>query len=565
MCGITGLVARGPLELDRCLLEAMTSCLRHRGPDAGGIHVDGQIGLGHRRLSIIDTSTAANQPLFNEDRSVAVIFNGEIYNYRELTAQLEQLGHRFRTRSDTEVLVHAWEQYGYDCVLHFRGMFAFCIYDAQRRELFLARDRLGKKPLYYTSWKDGFAFASEIKALLKVPAVAQELDLESLGEYVAYGNTLGERSIYRDIRRLAPGHWMSVDLRGEDPPRINRYWRLQVEPDDSPTEDDWTEMVDEALEEAVRLRLISDVPLGAFLSGGIDSSLVVAYMAKHSTRAVKTFAMAFADKSYDESANASAVARQLGTEHHEQLVTPHAAAVVDTLIDVFDEPFADSSAIPTFYLCETTRQSVTVSLSGDGGDESFLGYRRYGLSYWGDRVARTITPAGRSLLRRSAQGLSLANRLKRPLGRLAKTGFDHYNHAMGCSAEHLGLLRADIREQLGRSEGKMALDFRVCKSRSLLDRYAFTDIHNYLPDDVLVKVDRTSMHHSLEVRSPFLDHKVVELAARIPAHMKFRTPTGKTILRRILKRHLPSDLVDRPRRDSAYPWRRGSVDLSRRL
>ena len=555
MCGIAGIINAKGRPVDAQLVEAMTNVLRHRGPDAAATYIDRNVGLGHRRLSVIDTSDAAIQPMFNEDGKVVVIFNGEIYNFRALRQELESLGHQFRTRSDTEVIVHAWEQFGPGCLTRLRGMFALAVYDARRREVFLARDRLGKKPLYYRQTPRCMAFASEIKALRCLPGFSRELDLDGLGEYVSYGHTLGPRTIYQHVRRLPPAHYLHMSVAGDRlEPKIERYWALTPNSDPTCSEDEWLERIDSEISEAVRLRLVSDVPLGAFLSGGIDSSLIVAYMTRHAQEPVRTFTMGFREPSHDESSYAAAVARHLGVEHSLQVVEPNAVDVLDDLIDVYDEPFADESAIPTFYLCQLTRRNVTVALSGDGGDETFLGYDRYPFSHWMHRLGRGITPLGRSLLGALSRRLPYHARLRRPVQRMSYTDFDLYHHAMGYSDEMLELLRKDVRAALSPpNETKMALDYARCNGMPIPDRYAYTDLHNYLPDDILVKVDRASMHHSLEVRCPLLDHKVVELAAMIPWHFKLRGLTGKRLLRTLLRRFLPDELIQRPKRGFGVP------------
>ncbi len=555
MCGIVGLVRRSSDAVDRQLLEAMTERLRHRGPDASGLWLRGNVGLGHRRLTIIDTSTAANQPMANEDGSVVVAFNGEIYNFQQLGKELEAAGHRFRTRSDTEVIVHAWEEYGSRCVEKFRGMFAFAVWDVGRRQLFLARDRLGKKPLYYSLSSRQLAFASEIKALRLVPEIAGRVDLQALGDYASYGYTLGERTIYSDVVCLPPAHTLSLSISDDDlKSKLERYWDVRPEPDETLNEEDLLDQLDQVLSEAVRSRLISDVPLGAFLSGGIDSSLVVAYMRQHSPRRVRTFTMGFREASYDEAGWARAVAEHLDTEHHMQLVTPETVGELETLVDTYDEPFADASAIPTFYLSKITRQHVTVALSGDGGDESFLGYPRYFQSELLEKAGRWMTPVARRIVGAASRRLPYSSRLRLPLQRFSRSGFDLYNHALGHSDILIELLREDVRRQLPpATEGKMARDYNRCGSCEPIERYAYTDLMNFLPEDLLVKVDRASMHHSLEVRCPLLDHEVVEIALRIPTRMKRRGTTGKLLLRQLLRRHLPDHLIDRPKRGFGVP------------
>jgi asparagine synthase (glutamine-hydrolysing) len=562
MCGIAGTVSRDGSPVDQGRLKRMTDVQRHRGPDADGMFAAGKVGLGHRRLKIIDTSDEANQPLFNEDGSVAVVYNGEIYNFQELSRELAESGHVFKTRSDTEVLVHAWEEYGPDCLKKLRGMFAFAVYDAGKQVLFLARDRLGKKPLFYAFTPAGFAFGSEIKALLLAPGVGKDLDLAAVGEYGTYGNSLGERTIYRDIRKLLPGHRMLVDLSSPElRSEVKPYWRLEFDPDRETSEEEWIERLDQKLSEAVRLRLISDVPLGAFLSGGIDSSLITAYMVKHSPDKVRTFTIGFPQSSHDESRFAEPIAGHLGTDHHTEILTPQALEILPRLVEAYDEPFGDLSAVPTYYLCQMTRRHVTVALSGDGGDESFLGYNRYPGARALDRAGRLITPLGRRAAGWISRRLPDGFPAQRSLARVAKHGFELYDHVMGCSPERLALLQEDVRRAFEPADKKkMSGDYTRLGNLGLVERYQYTDLMNYLPDDILVKVDRASMHHSLEVRCPLLDQEVVELSARMPAKLKLAGWTGKKIIRRLLRKYLPARLFERPKRGFGVPfsaWFRG--------
>ena len=530
----------------------MTEARRRRGPDAQGLFVKDNVALGHRRLTIIDTSEAANQPMANEDGRVITVFNGEIYNFAALRAELERRGHAFRTRSDTEVLVHGWEEYGPALVQRLRGMFAFAILDLGTRRLFLARDRLGKKPLYYAVTDEAFLFGSELKAIREALPDPGPLDRVALVQYATYGNTLGERTIFERIRRLPPAHHLVLDVAAAPAaPRIERYWQLRLEPDRAPTEEEWLERVDASLSEAVRLRLISDVPLGAFLSGGIDSSLVVAYMRRHAST-VETFTIGFQAASHDESGYAAEVARALGTEHHMERVTPDALAILPDLVEAYDEPFADASAIPTYYLCRMTRRHVTVALSGDGGDELHAGYNRYLKAPYLEAAATLVTSVGRRLAGRAARVAPVGLKGRLLLERLPLSGFPLYNDLMGFTGMHLALLRSEVRAGLPAGpETSMASAFARASER--VPAMQDADLHHYLPDDILVKVDRASMWHSLEVRCPLLDQEFVELSARIPAALKIRGLTGKRLLRKLLYRHLPRALVDRPKMGFGAP------------
>jgi asparagine synthase (glutamine-hydrolysing) len=556
MCGIAGTVSRDGSPVDQGRLQKMTDAIRHRGPDADGIFTAVNVGLGQRRLKIINPSDDSNPPLFNEDGSVAVVYNGEIYNYQELTRELTGRGHVFKTRSDTEVLAHAWEEYGTDCPKKLRGMFAFAVYDARKQTLFLARDRLGKKPLFYSSTVDSFAFGSEIKVLLLAPGVGTELDLAAVGEYGTYGNSLGERTVYRDIRKLLPGHSMLVDLRSPElRSEVKPYWQLKFDPDLETGEEEWIERLDQKLSEAVKVRLISDVPLGAFLSGGIDSSLITAYMVRHSPDKVRTFTIGFSQSSHDESRFAEPIAERLGTDHHTEILTPQALGILPRLVEAYDEPFGDLSAVPTYYLCQMTRRHVTVALSGDGGDESFLGYNRYPGARALDRVGRLITPLGRRAAGWISRRLPDGFPAQRSLARVAKQGFGLYDHVMGCSPERLALLQEDVRRAFEPADKKkMAGDYARLGNLGLVERYQYTDLMNYLPDDILVKVDRASMHNSLEVRCPMLDQEVIEFSTRMPAKLKLSGWAGKKIIRRLLSKYLPARLFKRPKRGFGVPF-----------
>jgi len=502
--------------------------------------------------------------MFNEDGTVAVVFNGEIYNFSQLAERLTSEGHRFKTHSDTEVIVHAWEEYGEQCVTHFRGMFALAVYDLKQRKLFLARDRIGKKPLLYMADADCFVFGSEIKALAQFSRFRRELDLVALGDYVSYGNSIGQRTIYKGVRKLLPGHTLMLDTHTAVPqPIVAPFWQFRFDTDFRPSNSEWLDRLDEVLSEAVRLRLVSDVPLGAFLSGGIDSSLVVAMMARHCGHRVKTFTIGFDVASHDESTHAAAVARHLDTDHHVEYVRPDALEVLDHLIDAYDEPFADSSSLPTYYLSKITRQHVTVALSGDGGDELFGGYARYPWAWRMDLAGKFATPVGRWVAGRVANSMEWGRRAKWILEKIATPGSSLYTHIMGRCPDTWILLNSELRDEIANSwSDKLVEDFHRHDNLSTAERYQFVDLMNYLPDDILVKVDRASMYHSLEVRCPFLDNEFVELTARIPQRLKIRASEGKWILKRLAYRYVPREILDRPKKGFSVPlnkWFRGEL------
>lgn len=558
MCGIAGIVLPAGRAVDRERLVAMTETLRHRGPDSDGYLVAENVGLGHRRLTIIDLSREADQPLANEDGTVVVTFNGEIYNFQALRAELEERGHRFRSHGDSEVLVHLWEEHGPDLVDRLRGMFAFALWDRRAGRLLLARDRVGKKPLYWTSTPEGFFFASELEALRADPAVSREIDPAAIGELVVYGHVAGESSVLRGVQRLPAGCRLVLDTRSPQPaPQVERYWSFRPAPEEDVPAEEWLDRMDSVLDEAVRLRMIADVPLGAFLSGGIDSSLVVAHMVRHAPGRVRTFCIGFREAGWDESAHAQAVADYLGTDHETEIVTADAVAILPELIATYDEPFADPSAIPTYYLCRSARERVKVALSGDGGDELFFGYRRYTESANLERMGRWATPVGRRLARLAAGAFPPGAFLGRGLNRLSRRGFELYHHALGCSPVYLDLLTPEVRRAFESSAAAPAgATFAAAGAGAdlpFLQRCRAADLAQFLPDQILVKVDRASMRHSLEVRCPLLDQEMVELAARMPARGQIGLRDQKLLLRRLAYRHLPRRLLDRPKQGFAVP------------
>jgi asparagine synthase (glutamine-hydrolysing) len=564
MCGIAGLVMRPGERVDETLVERMTRAVAHRGPDAQGIFVDQNVAIGHRRLSIIDTREIANQPLWNADRTVGVINNGEIYNFQALREQLESRGYRFATNADTEAIVHGWTEWGEKVIERLRGMFALAIFDRRDGRLLLARDRLGKKPMHYALAEGRLAFGSEIKALLPVPWISRAHDRRAAGEYMVYGNVAGTRTIYAGIRRLDPGELMVVETRAERfVPRIERYFAPDPAADPRLDEREWLDAVDREIAEAVRLRLIADVPLGAFLSGGIDSSLVVAHMARLVPGKVKTFCIGFRETGWDESRHAQAVADHLGTEHTTEFVTADAAAMLPELVSTFDEPFADPSAIPTWYVAQMTRRHVTVALSGDGGDELFVGYKRYAESQALQRVGAALLPPGRALARSVSGGFRRGTFARRALERVAHREFDLYHHAHGWAPEFLDLLAPEVRGALGAAEEQEAYrDFNAPRDASFLRRCQMTDLGNYLPDQVLVKADRASMRHALEVRAPLLDQEVLRLALRMPPERQLSGRRQKLLLRKLAYRYVPPQLLDRPKQGFAVPldrWLRNEL------
>jgi asparagine synthase (glutamine-hydrolysing) len=544
----------------------------HRGPDEGGIHLEPGVGLAHRRLSIIDVSTG-QQPLFNEDRSVAVVFNGEIYNYQELVPELQELGHRFRTRSDTEVIVHGWESWGADCVRRFRGMFAFAIWDRNQDTLFLARDRLGVKPLHYAVLPDGMVlFGSEIKALLADASLDRSIDPLAVEEYFAYGYIADPRSIFNSIRKLPPACTLTV-RRGAAIEHPQRYWDLGSASHASLSRFEAQEELIARLREAVRIRLMSEVPLGAFLSGGVDSSAVVAMMAEASQDPVNTCSISFGDPAFDEARYAQMVAERYGTRHQVERVDPDDFDLIDRLASLYDEPYADSSAIPTYRVCELARKRVVVALSGDGGDENFAGYRRYSWHMREERV-RSMLPLA---LRRSLFGwlgevypkadwAPRALRAKTTLQALARDSVEGYFNCVALMRDEMRqrLFSASFRRSLG---GYRAVD--VLRGHALaaptedpLALIQYIDMKTYLAGDILTKVDRASMAHSLEVREPLLDHPLMEWLWQLPSAFKLGRGEGKLLFKEAMEPFLPDEILYRPKMGFAVPlarWFRGPL------
>lgn len=571
MCGINGVVYTDPRHpVDRALLRRLTATLAHRGPDADGFFWGEGVALGHRRLSIIDLSTG-DQPIFNEDGTKAVVFNGEIYNFHELRADLTERGHRFATASDTEALVHGWEEWGDGFVARLRGMFAFALWDRRHRRLLLARDRVGKKPLYYLHDADRLLFGSELKALLGDPSGKRAVSLEALDDYLTFGAVPAPRTIYQGVQQISPSHYM-VWENGRI--RTTEYWDLTYRPASRRSEAAWLEEFERVFSEAVRVRMMADVPVGAFLSGGVDSTAVVAAMAAQSSRPVVTTTVSFAETAFDEAPHARAVARTLDTEHHELLVEPRAVEILPTLVWHLDEPFADSSAVPTYYVARAARQRVTVALSGDGGDEVFAGYQwRYGLNLLEARLRRLVPGAvRRSLLGPLAAVWPKADRLPRPLRwkfllrNLSLEAEHAYFHDMSLftPADKRRLLTDGLQRRLNGYDPYPAFRSHFDRVQGLdpLSRLLYVDLKTWLPNDILVKMDRMAMANSLEVRSPLLDHKVIEFAATVPSELKYRRGTSKYLLKRYAEQRAPASAIHRPKMGFSIPlgaWLRGEL------
>lgn len=569
MCGIVGIVRNDHSDVDQALVQRMCAAIRHRGPDDDGFYFLGPVGFGMRRLSIIDVKGGA-QPIHNQDRTAWIVFNGEIYNYRQLRAQLEKLGHAFYTNSDTEAIVHAYDQYGADCPKHLRGMFAFAIWDERTQELFLARDRVGKKPILYAQVNGQFVFGSEFSALLQHPDISKDIDVEALNQYLSFMCVPAPLTAYRAIRKLEPGHSLRY-RKGEI--KIERYWQPDFSQKLDISEQEAGERAIEILRDAVKVRLMSEVPLGAFLSGGIDSSAVVALMSQESSAPVKTFSIGFEEQDFSELHHARRVAEHVGANHHEFIVRPDALEVLPILVEHYGEPYADSSAVPTYYVARETRKHVTVALNGDGGDESFAGYERYAAMRLAEQYHR-IPAVLRDNVMRQAIELMPSSETKRSRVRDVKRFVEaaslpkaeRYLRWVSVfdSQAKQDLYTENFKRETRADSAAGIIDpwFARANGSGIVDAALLTDIMTYLPNDLLVKVDIATMANSLEARSPFLDHHVIEFAASLPEKYKLRGLTTKYLLKRVLKKLLPAENLGRRKMGFGVPighWFRGKL------
>jgi len=569
MCGIAGQFRFDGRAVDAGAIERMALALYHRGPDDGGVWTAGPIGLGSRRLAVIDLSPRGHMPMRSADGALSIAYNGEIYNFQTLRTGLERAGHTFQSNSDTEVILQAYGAYGPSCVTRFRGMFAFGLWDARRRQLMIARDRLGKKPCFYHATASALWFASEPRVLLQDPDVAAAVDPAALHQFLALGYVPGPGSAFQGFHKLPPAHYLIVDADGRR--SLTRYWNPESVPQKPIRHEEAADQLLERLEEAVRLRLIADVPVGAFLSGGIDSSLIVAIMRKLSSGRVRTFSIGFEAQEYNELPHARAVARHCDTEHREFVVRPDAAAILPRLVWHYSEPFGDSSALPSFYLTQMARSDVTVALNGDGGDEAFLGYDRYRAAVIGARLdplpraVRSLLAQPRHLLPRRGPKSSGA-RLHRLLEGFGLDEGRRYARWMSIftGQEMARLYTSDFAAAVCDRDPVAPLAAAVTgsKRRTAPERAAAADLAGYLPDDLLVKMDIASMAHSLELRSPLLDHEVVEFAWSLPVEHKLGHGQQKRVLRTLASRMLPSSIVSRPKAGFGVPldhWLRGPM------
>jgi asparagine synthase (glutamine-hydrolysing) len=572
MCGIAGLFHPDvPKPVDPARIRAMADVLAHRGPDGSGVWTGPGVGFGHRRLSIIDLEGGA-QPMRSADGALVLTYNGEIYNFREVKAELEALGHAFATHSDTEVILAAWAQWGTACLDRLNGMFAFALYDANEDALFLARDRLGVKPLHYALLPDGaLVFASELKGLLAHPLLRREPNPQAVEDYLAYGYVPDESCIVAGVRKLPAGHFLLV-RRGRGVPEPARWWDVDFTNPSRASAAALEEELVERLREAVRSRMVADVPLGAFLSGGVDSSAVVAFMAEASRKAVETCSIGFDAADHDETRYAAIVAERFATNHRTRQVASDDFGLIDTLAEAFDEPFADASAFGTYRVSELAREKVKVALSGDGADEAFAGYRRYRL-FMAEEKARRMLPAGARSLAGAAGAyypkLDWAPRFlraKTTLVALSRSSEQAYAEAVGATSFNVRsiLYTSQFRQILQghRAEQAYVRAMRNAPAEDALSRAQYADLKIWLPGDILTKVDRTSMAVSLEAREPLLDHRLVEFAARLPAKMRLRGGSGKWLMKQALGRYLPDEILHRRKMGFVTPisaWFRGPL------
>jgi len=542
MCGIAGKFNFGQKPVTEAELKAMTDAIAHRGPDQAGFWTNNNIGFSFRRLAIIELSPAGNQPMSDAEGKIWIVFNGEIYNFQSLRAELEKDGVKFRSKGDTEVIIYAYKKYGVKCLEKLRGMFAFASWDENKKELFAARDRLGKKPFKYYVDKNTFIFASELKAILKCAEVKKEPDREAIANYLSFQYVPHPATGFVGIKKLPPAHYLRVQESGEIV--TERYWNLDYREKWELSEKEWTEKIIDKLAEAVRLRMIADVPLGAFLSGGTDSSAIVALMSQFSSAPVKTFSIGFKEATHNELPYARLTAEKFKTDHHEFVVSPEAIKLLPKLIYHYEEPYADSSALPSWHVAEQTKQHVTVALNGDGGDENFAGYLRYNfyqLAHQHPIIAKLFGPLiAKLMLRpkwRQQKALKFLKRLREG----------------AAPAQKYFPLIAYIDNYPNQALTSIEAKFEQALATDSLDQLLWADINSYLPDDLLVKIDIATMAHSLEGRSPLLDHEFMELTAKIPSSLKLKGNTNKYIFKRALKQILPAEILNRPKMGFSVP------------
>jgi asparagine synthase (glutamine-hydrolysing) len=559
MCGIAGQFNFNGQGIDRDMLKKMALAVSHRGPDDGGLFIDSSVGLGHRRLAIIDLSEKGRQPMADDKGEVYIVFNGEIYNFKELRGGLEKDGVVFSSGTDTEIIIYLYKKYSFDCLKYLRGMFAFAIWDSRKKLLFIARDRLGKKPLKYYQDGNSFIFASELKAILKNPAVKKEIDHQAIDEYLSFKYVPAPKTGFKNIKKLAPGHFLIIKNNGDVSEKS--YWDLNFNEKENLKEEEWLEKIEEKIKESVAIRLASDVPLGAHLSGGIDSGLITALMAENTGKRIKTFSIGFEESKYNELPFARLVAEKYNTDHHEFIVKPDAAGLLPKLAYYYEEPYADASAIPYWHLSETTKKHITVALNGDGGDENFAGYERH-LAPQIYRSLRLI-PAKHILFKISSAFSANSGKA----AKIAKVLAADRSNLCSFYLDTVSYFAKEDKKRLY-ADGISSISGRIFDfsekiiANNDLDKILQLGLKTHLPDDLLVKADIASMAHGLEMRSPLLDIELTELAARIPAELKMKGGQKKYLLKKIAVKYLPHECVYRPKHGFTVPlnyWFKGKM------
>jgi asparagine synthase (glutamine-hydrolysing) len=568
MCGIVGKINFNKKIVTEKEIKKMTKVLAHRGPDDAGVFIDQNVGLGHHRLAIIDLSAQGHQPMSDNDNKIWLTYNGEIYNFLDLRKELAKEGIKFKSRTDTEVIIYLYKKYGLDCFSYLRGMFALAIWDKNKKQLILARDRLGQKPLKYYFDNNCFIFASELKAILQAKEVSKEPDWEAVDEYLTYKYVPGPKTGFKNIYKLPPAHYLIIKENGEQ--IMQRYWQIDYLKKSELSEPAWEKKIIEKLTQAVRLRLISDVPIGAHLSGGIDSSLIVALMAQALPQRVKTFSIGFQEKKYNELPFAKMVAKRYHTDHHELIIKPNAVEILPKLVYHYEEPYADASALPTWYLSEATKQHMAVALNGDGGDENFAGYERYNAMKLHAQLKKI---PGKNIIKTLNQlfyrltGAKIFQKGYRLTNSFHPSPYNFYLNIIQyfSPGEKDKIYTANFKKLIEHSDWYRASQkvFDQGKKLNWLDQLLYTGLHTHLPDDLLAKVDIASMAHSLEIRSPFLDFEFLELTAQMPARLKLAGHNKKYLLKKIATKYLPKECIYRPKQGFTIPlefWFRGRLN-----
>lgn len=542
MCGIVGKINFNNQKITSEEIAEMNKVLSHRGPNNEGIFLQGNIGLGHKRLSIMDLSPAGHQPMSDETKKIWIVFNGEIYNFQELKKELSEDGCQFKSQTDTEVIIYLYKKYGTECLKKMRGMFAFAIWDETKKELFLAKDRLGKKPLKYYYDKNTFIFSSELKAILSQTEVKKEIDTKAINEYLTFGYVPAPQTGFKNIYKLEPGHYIIIKPTGEIIKK--KYWNLDFSKKINLSENEWGNKITAKIKESIKMRMIADVPIGAHLSGGIDSGLIVALMSEQSTKPIKTYSIGFKEEKYNELPYAKLIANKYKTDHHEIIIEPNAVEILPKLAYYYEEPFADNSSLPTWYLCEATKKDITVVLNGDGGDEAFGGYYRYQAMVIYDLLQKT--PLLKNGLFAINKFIPESSRIKKLLSNLNFKPLDAYINT-------ISIFDREEKQKISNTNFEINKNYFEKKDFALIDQIFYWGIKTHLSDDLIPKVDIASMANSLEIRSPFLDQELVELCASMPSNLKTKYNNKKYLLKKIALEYLPKECVNRPKKGFDAP------------